>query len=64
MHLKGAPEGVLSRCSHVRIGDQKVPLTPAMAQKIVAQCVKYGTGRDTLRCLALGTIDEPPAPNK
>ncbi|KAL3124098.1 hypothetical protein niasHT_004687 [Heterodera trifolii] len=62
MFVKGAPEGVLSRCTHVRIGDQKVPLTQAMTQRIVQQCVKYGTGRDTLRCLALGTIDEPPSP--
>ncbi|CAF4812706.1 unnamed protein product, partial [Rotaria magnacalcarata] len=22
--------------------------------------LQYGTGRDTLRCLALGTIDNPP----
>uniref|UniRef100_A0A915LV17 Uncharacterized protein n=1 Tax=Meloidogyne javanica TaxID=6303 RepID=A0A915LV17_MELJA len=63
MFVKGAPEGVLSRCTHVRIGDQKVPLTPAMTQKIVQHCVKYGTGQDTLRCLALGTVDEPPTPN-
>ncbi|KAI6220093.1 Calcium-transporting ATPase [Aphelenchoides fujianensis] len=63
MFVKGAPEGVLGRCTHVRVDGQKVPLTPAMAQKIVAQCVQYGTGRDTLRCLALGTIDNPPSPN-
>jgi len=34
-----------------------------MTQKIVQHCVKYGTGQDTLRCLALGTVDEPPTPN-
>lgn len=60
--IKGAPEGVLSRCTHVRVDGQKVPLTPSMTQKIVDQCVQYGTGRDTLRCLALGTIDSPPSP--
>lgn len=62
MFVKGAPEGVLNRCTHVRVDGQKVPLTPAMTQHIVDQCVLYGTGRDTLRCLALGTIDNPPNP--
>lgn len=33
-----------------------------MTQRIVDQCIQYGTGRDTLRCLALGTIDNPPSP--
>lgn len=62
MFVKGAPEGVLSRCTHVRVNNQKVPLTAAMTQKIVEKCVQYGTGRDTLRCLALGTIDNPIPP--
>nr|CDJ89784.1 Haloacid dehalogenase hydrolase and ATPase domain containing protein [Haemonchus contortus] len=35
-----------------------------MTQKIVDKCVQYGTGRDTLRCLALGTIDNPVNPNE
>lgn len=35
-----------------------------MTQKIVDQCVLYGTGRDTLRCLALGTIDTPVHPSQ
>ena len=34
-----------------------------MTQRIVDQCVQYGTGRDTLRCLALGTVDSPPSQN-
>ncbi|CAI4231256.1 unnamed protein product [Auanema sp. JU1783] len=63
MFVKGAPEGVLGRCSHVRVNGQKVPLTQAMTQRIVDQCVQYGTGRDTLRCLALGTIDAPMSPS-
>lgn len=62
MFVKGAPEGVLSRCTHVRINNQKIPLTAAMSKKIVNQCVQYGTGQDTLRCLALGTIDQAPNP--
>uniref|UniRef100_A0AC35TRR0 Calcium-transporting ATPase n=1 Tax=Rhabditophanes sp. KR3021 TaxID=114890 RepID=A0AC35TRR0_9BILA len=59
MFVKGAPEGVLNRCTHVRVNGEKVPLTPAMTKKIVDQCIVYGTGRDTLRCLALGTVDTP-----
>ncbi|MFH4977758.1 hypothetical protein AB6A40_004467 [Gnathostoma spinigerum] len=59
MFIKGAPEGIVKRCSHVRVNGKKIPLTPKMSQKIIDQCVLYGTGRDTLRCLALGTIDSP-----
>ena len=57
---KGAPEGVLDRCSHVRVGTQKVPMTAAIMNKILEVTRGYGTGRDTLRCLALATLDEPP----
>uniref|UniRef100_A0A183CLN3 Calcium-transporting ATPase sarcoplasmic/endoplasmic reticulum type n=1 Tax=Globodera pallida TaxID=36090 RepID=A0A183CLN3_GLOPA len=63
MFVKGAPEEVLSRCAHMRVGEKKVPLSLEMTRRIVRQCAKYGTGRDALRCLALGTIDEPPSPN-
>lgn len=62
MFVKGAPEGVLSRCTHVRVGDQKVPMNPTIRQKILDTCIQYGTGRDTLRCLALCTIDNPAKP--
>jgi len=57
--VKGAPEGVLDRCSFVRVGTQKVPMTPAIKAEIMRIVSSYGTGRDTLRCLALGTIDAP-----
>jgi Ca2+ transporting ATPase len=63
MFVKGAPEGVLHRCTHVRVGTQKVPMTPAINKKIMELVLKYGTGKDTLRCLALGTIDSPPDPS-
>ena len=39
-------------------------MTKAMQQRIQDLCVQYGTGRDTLRCLALGTIDHPISPNQ
>lgn len=62
--LQGAPEGVLDRCSHVRIGNTKVPMTSAMMNKIFDTTKIYGTGRDTLRCLALATCDNPPKPEE
>merc|ERR1719402_1363926 len=45
---KGAPEGVLDRCTHVRVGTQKVPLTQGVKDKILATTAAYGCGRDTL----------------
>jgi len=59
MFVKGAPEGVLDRCTFVRVGNSKVPMTPALKAEILKHCKSYGTGRDTLRCLALGTVDTP-----
>ncbi|XP_076453278.1 sarcoplasmic/endoplasmic reticulum calcium ATPase 1-like isoform X2 [Babylonia areolata] len=60
MFAKGAPEGLLDRCTHVRIGSNKVPMSPAIKNEIMKLTKIYGTGRDTLRCLALATIDNPP----
>merc|ERR1711970_599627 len=62
MFCKGAPEGVLDRCTHVRVGTQKVPMTQGVKDKILATTAAYGCGRDTLRCLALCTIDTPMNP--
>merc|ERR1712223_41141 len=64
MFVKGAPEGVLDRCSHFRIGGDKMPMTPAIRAKIMDRAVAYGTGRDTLRCLALATCDAPLNPKE
>jgi Ca2+ transporting ATPase len=60
MFVKGAPESVVERCTHVRVGTQKLPMTTQIKQEIMKLVQQYGTGRDTLRCLALGTIDNPP----
>lgn len=60
LFCKGAPEGILDRCTHVRVKDQKVPLTQAMKNRILETIRTYGTGRDTLRCLGLATLDNPP----
>ncbi|CAF1513616.1 unnamed protein product [Rotaria sordida] len=59
MFVKGAPESVIERCSHIRVGTQKIPMTAQIKQEIMKLLHQYGTGRDTLRCLALGTIDNP-----
>ncbi|VVC31303.1 Hypothetical protein CINCED_3A017295 [Cinara cedri] len=64
LFVKGAPEGVLERCSHARVGSQKVPLTNALKNRILELTRKYGTGRDTLRCLALATADNPVKPEQ
>ena len=57
--FQGAPEGVMDRCTHVRVGTQKVPMNDRYMAKIMEVIRSYGTGRDTLRCLALATIDSP-----
>lgn len=36
-----------------------MPMTPAIKEKILSVIREYGTGRDTLRCLALATRDNP-----
>uniref|UniRef100_A0A4W5RZA3 Calcium-transporting ATPase n=1 Tax=Hucho hucho TaxID=62062 RepID=A0A4W5RZA3_9TELE len=59
MFVKGAPEGVIDRCTHIRVGGNKVPLTPGIKDKVLSVIREYGTGRDTLRCLALATKDNP-----
>uniref|UniRef100_A0A2K6UVN2 Calcium-transporting ATPase n=1 Tax=Saimiri boliviensis boliviensis TaxID=39432 RepID=A0A2K6UVN2_SAIBB len=60
MFVKGAPEGVIDRCNYVRVGTTRVPLTGPVKDKIMAVIKEWGTGRDTLRCLALATRDTPP----
>uniref|UniRef100_A0A665WI06 Calcium-transporting ATPase n=1 Tax=Echeneis naucrates TaxID=173247 RepID=A0A665WI06_ECHNA len=60
MFVKGAPEGVIERCTHVRVGNSKVPLSKNIRERIMSVIREYGTGHDTLRCLALATRDNPP----
>ncbi|XP_061765451.1 ATPase sarcoplasmic/endoplasmic reticulum Ca2+ transporting 1, like [Nerophis ophidion] len=64
MFVKGAPEGVIERCAYVRVGATRVPLTNAIREKIMAVIRDWGTGRDTLRCLALATRDTPLKPEE
>ncbi|XP_053310917.1 sarcoplasmic/endoplasmic reticulum calcium ATPase 3 [Spea bombifrons] len=60
MFVKGAPESVIERCNYVRVGTNKLPLTPSAREKIMSKIRDWGTGMDTLRCLALATRDVPP----
>nr|XP_057918341.1 ATPase sarcoplasmic/endoplasmic reticulum Ca2+ transporting 1, like isoform X2 [Doryrhamphus excisus] len=64
MFVKGAPEGVIERCAYVRVGTTRVPLTNTIKEKIMAVIRDWGTGRDTLRCLALATRDTPLKPEE
>lgn len=57
--LQGAPEGVIDRCTYVRVGTNRVPLTGPVKDHIMSVIKEWGTGRDTLRCLALATCDTP-----
>ena len=50
---------MIDRCTHVRVGGSKVPLTPGIKEKVLSVIREYGSGRDTLRCLALATKDNP-----
>ncbi|KAK7919636.1 hypothetical protein WMY93_010920 [Mugilogobius chulae] len=58
MFVKGAPEGVIDRCTYVRVGTTRVPLTNAIKEKIMSVIRDWGTGRDTLRCLALMNLED------
>ncbi|XP_059204237.1 sarcoplasmic/endoplasmic reticulum calcium ATPase 1 [Centropristis striata] len=59
MFVKGAPEGVIDRCTYVRVGTSRIPLTEPVKDHIMSVIKEWGTGRDTLRCLALATCDSP-----
>ncbi|KAM7139874.1 sarcoplasmic/endoplasmic reticulum calcium ATPase 3 isoform 2-T2 [Macrochelys suwanniensis] len=59
MFVKGAPESVIERCSYIRVGTTRVPLTLSTKEKILSKIREWGTGIDTLRCLALATRDTP-----
>uniref|UniRef100_A0A3Q3W6L4 Calcium-transporting ATPase n=1 Tax=Mola mola TaxID=94237 RepID=A0A3Q3W6L4_MOLML len=60
MFVKGAPESVMERCQYLRVGTEKVTLTPGLRDQLMSKIREWGTGRDTLRCLALATHDTPP----
>lgn len=57
---QGAPESVIERCQYLRVGKGKVTLTPPLRDQLLSKIRDWGTGSDTLRCLALATHDTPP----
>lgn len=59
--VQGAPEGILDRCSYVRTSTGRVEMSSAVRDQIMRKVAAYGTGKDTLRCLALACVDEPVA---
>lgn len=59
--LQGAPESVLERCNYIRVSSSaRVPLTPSVREQLLSIVREWGSGRDTLRCLAMATRDTPP----
>ncbi|CAH8455766.1 unnamed protein product [Schistosoma intercalatum] len=61
LFVKGAPESILDRCTHVRTTGGKLLLTSELKGEVLRKIATYATGRETLRCLALATRDEPPS---
>lgn len=51
---------MIERCSSVRVGSHTVPLNATSREQILAKIRDWGSGSDTLRCLALATRDAPP----
>ncbi|KAG7458498.1 hypothetical protein MATL_G00220800 [Megalops atlanticus] len=43
-------------------GGSRVPLSPPLREQLLGTVREWGTGRDTLRCLAMATRDTPPDP--
>ncbi|KAJ8266355.1 hypothetical protein GJAV_G00129470 [Gymnothorax javanicus] len=60
MFVKGAPESVIERCQYLRVGKDRILLTDPVKDQLMNLIKEWGTGRDTLRCLALATRDAPP----
>ena len=56
--VKGAPESILDRCTHVLVGSQgkRVPLTNKLADIISEEVTEYGTRG--LRVIALASVEE------
>ncbi|KAI9292126.1 calcium ATPase [Neoconidiobolus thromboides FSU 785] len=61
--VKGAPESILDRCSHIRIDDKDkskvIPLTNILRETINQKILDYGN-KMSLRCLALASIESIP----
>lgn len=56
--VKGAPESVVDRCSHLLVGDKanKVPLSKKLSMLVMERVVEYGNRG--LRVIALASVDD------
>jgi P-type Ca2+ transporter type 2A len=60
--VKGAPESVIERCTHVRTGHGgREVLSAAGRQQLYDAVLRWSSGSSALRCLALATRDDAPA---
>lgn len=51
---------MIERCQYLRVGKTRVMMTAGLRDQLMSKIREWGTGRDTLRCLALATHDSPP----
>ncbi|OMJ19670.1 Sarcoplasmic/endoplasmic reticulum calcium ATPase 3 [Smittium culicis] len=61
--VKGAPESILERCTHVRVLDKDsslktVPISMQVKAKILDKLYEYGVQK-SLRMIAMATVDSP-----
>ena len=66
LYVKGAPENVLERCTFIRTSssyDKPTPMTPAIRDLILSRVTQWGES-ESLRVLALATVDKPNVPEK
>ncbi|KAI9099712.1 hypothetical protein DFS34DRAFT_501424 [Phlyctochytrium arcticum] len=65
LYVKGAPEQLLERCSHIRLtnASEATPLTPQVRSAILKKVATWGEV-EALRVLAFATVDQPDIPAK
>eukprot|EP01012_Entosiphon_sulcatum_P024230 TRINITY_DN2940_c0_g1_i1.p1 TRINITY_DN2940_c0_g1~~TRINITY_DN2940_c0_g1_i1.p1 ORF type:complete len:1082 (-),score=220.31 TRINITY_DN2940_c0_g1_i1:170-3415(-) len=61
LFVKGAPENILARSTHIKLGGDKiVPITAAHREVLSTKLKELGSGRQTLRCLGLAVKEGLP----
>lgn len=56
LFVKGAPESVLERCNHIRVGGRLQPISASLRNQLLAKVSEVGS--EGLRTLALAYADE------
>lgn len=59
LFVKGAPEMVLEKCSHVEVGGKRTKMTKKIEGIIKDQIRTYSTGSSTLRCIGHAYVKLP-----